>query len=468
MSLSTLLLMDDHSITLLQWVNGAWHDRRFATDADALDSLITTLVCHRWDVGVLVDLDCESVVHEPLPRLSWLDRRALCRRKAAQHWPQTAHRHIGPCRLHAGRHVALLSALIQPAPLDALLDRLTTAGIAISGVWSLPLLISALVTGCPAHSLLFCVGQDGRLRQSHLVHGQLQFSRRLQRETRPPADTADALAAVLDEETRLAQRHLAGTAQLPSREALTVVILGTGEAMPATAGALNRHWASDGALHAVALSLPVGDVAAAVADRLRLRPPPSHYGTSRQLRRGMLRRRIATIRLIAASLLLAASLQAWHLQRAGAALAHAAAGLSVTVGDVRRQTAALQQGLPIGQPVAASQLAAIRTLDARYLAPWPRQLADMQRLSQALLRYPALQIERYGWEHQLPAAAGEPHLVRWTLTGTDPQAASGGITLEHLADELARWPGAAPGITLQRTGQGTFTLHWTTRPEQAR
>jgi hypothetical protein len=153
----------------------------FAADTAGQEAFIAYLGHHRHSLFMLLaDVAEEGFQLEDVPHSTGKDRIAVIKRKLAQFFygtPLAVARSQG--RLKTGRRDErlLLMALTQPQNFEPWLAILRTAQATLTGVFTVPQLVSALLPPAPPGQLLVISQTCSGLRQTFFADGQLRFSR---------------------------------------------------------------------------------------------------------------------------------------------------------------------------------------------------------------------------------------------------------------------------------------------------
>ncbi len=240
-----LLYLSAHQLTAWHWQSGQLvSDGVFATTEAAHRQFADYLRQHaKSTFALLVNIAEEGFQIETIPYLRGADRQAVIDRKLGQLFfnaTLTASRSLGYEKSRRKDEHVLLAALTGNTFLEPWLQDLRTSGVALSGVYSLPLLAAALLQKLQIkdeHCLLLTV-QDQSIRQSYYVRGELHFSRLTPLQNSSIAGMAQALAG----EAIKLQQYLASQRQVGRSQEMTAHIL-------AHASALNviRHSCIDSA-----------------------------------------------------------------------------------------------------------------------------------------------------------------------------------------------------------------------------
>ncbi|MDH5473437.1 MAG: hypothetical protein OEY61_11325 [Gammaproteobacteria bacterium] len=148
---------------------------------DFYDYLCTT---DNYPARILVDVIEESFAIEKIPHVGYADRLAIVKRLVEKRNRESTDysyfKVVG--RETSGRKDdnVLLSVMTNPGLLEPWLKQIEKAGIAISGIWSLPLITEKLIAkmGLTSGNVLLVSQQvPSNLRQSFFQNGQFKISR---------------------------------------------------------------------------------------------------------------------------------------------------------------------------------------------------------------------------------------------------------------------------------------------------
>jgi hypothetical protein len=157
--------------------------------------------------SLLVNVAEEGFHLESIPYLRGADRQRVIERKLAQTFfntPLCAAISLGHEKNRRKDEKLLLAALNNPAFFQPWLDAIRAAGIALSGIFSLPLMVPLLFRKLrlPPDPCLLLSAQDQSLRQSFFDKGELRFSRLT---LLPPSGSGGIAQAFATESAKLQQ-----------------------------------------------------------------------------------------------------------------------------------------------------------------------------------------------------------------------------------------------------------------------
>ncbi len=229
-----LLYLDATHLGAYLWTAGALREEgSFLPGEQGVAAFSEHLHQHRSsNFYLLADIVEEGFQLESLPYTQGADRRALLARKLGQYFygsPLATTISFGREKTGRRDEKILFTALTRPPLLDPWLAAMRHAEVALAGVYSLPLLCSALLKKVkPAHPkcLLVTVTSAG-IRQSFFENGQIRFSR-LTPLPATPALTAtnavEAASACVIESIKILQ-YLLGQRLVARSASLPVVLL---------------------------------------------------------------------------------------------------------------------------------------------------------------------------------------------------------------------------------------------------
>ena len=181
---SRLLYLDAHQLTACRWRSGELtNEAVFTSSAEGLQQFGAYLDQHQRSVfSLLANVAEEGFQIETIPFLRGADRQAIIRRKLGQLFfnaALTTSLSLGHEKSRRKDERVLLAALTNRAFFAPWLDAIAKAGVALSGIYSLPLLAPSLLRrlGIDDEPCLLLTIQDQSIRQSYLEKGELCFSR---------------------------------------------------------------------------------------------------------------------------------------------------------------------------------------------------------------------------------------------------------------------------------------------------
>ncbi len=233
---SRILYLNTHRLSAYAWQQGRlFPEGDFDNDEAGLQQFSDYLAAHRQDrFALLANVAEEGHAHETIPFLRGADRQTLISRKIGQHFQGTALAtavSLGYEKTQRKNEKLLLAALTNPAHFEPWLQRLASAEIALSGIYSLAQLGGPLLRklGLGTARCLLLSMQDHSVRSSYLANGQVYFSRMT-----PLADSSIAgIAGTFAAESAKLQQYLIGQRLIGREEALPVYIVAHPHTLPA-------------------------------------------------------------------------------------------------------------------------------------------------------------------------------------------------------------------------------------------
>jgi len=421
-----VLLLTAECLIAHRWLGGQLPEEgEFPADAEGVSTFTAWLERHRDDLfHLLVDLPDEGFHGETLPRAYGRDRQALIQRKLGQFFHGTPLA-LAQGQSQDGRHGErlLFCALTAPQRIEPWLNALRATGVALVGVWSVPLVLPALMQaarGLCDHCLLITVGRAG-VRQTFFRAGQLHFSRL----TPLVGGSIDEAALTTARECAKINHYLVGQRLLAREAPLACLIV----AHPAQFE-LFRHRCHDSNevrffyLDLTRLALTTGCHTPLHDSRgdllflhlLMRRPPPGQFAPANELLAYRLWQRRFALKatsgvILGAALIVAGKL--WHDTRT----------LMATTEQLQRRIAEAEarhnQALT-SLPAVPFSLAELRALVAAW-EPIERQGRSLRptlaALARAMNEFPAIDIDHLNWalahagEEDTPAAVGTRVLI---------------------------------------------------------
>ncbi|MDR0578900.1 MAG: hypothetical protein LBI87_15570 [Candidatus Accumulibacter sp.] len=184
MSARRLLYLGSHQMTAYLWRRGALiREATFSPAEEDLRRFALYLEENSKSLfSLLVNVPDEGFHIETIPYLRGADRQTVIRRKLAQTFfntPLCAAISLGHEKTHRRNERLLLAALNNWITFQPWLDGIRAADVALSGVFSLPLLAPTLLRKLrvPPEPCLLLSVQDQSIRQSFFEKGALHFSR---------------------------------------------------------------------------------------------------------------------------------------------------------------------------------------------------------------------------------------------------------------------------------------------------
>lgn len=231
-----LLYLNTHRLSAFAWQQGnLLPEGVFENDDEGLRLFSQYLEDHRdGTFALLANIAEEGHSHETIPFLRGQDRQTLIARKIGQHFQGTSLAtaiSLGYEKTQRKNEKLLLSALTNPAHFEPWLQRLGSAEVALSGIYSVAQLGGLLLKklGLGGGRCLLLSMQDHSIRSSYLVDGQTHFSRMAPLTDSSIAGIASAFAA----ESGKLHQYLIGQRLIGRDEALPVFIVAHPLTLPA-------------------------------------------------------------------------------------------------------------------------------------------------------------------------------------------------------------------------------------------
>ncbi|MDR3298414.1 MAG: hypothetical protein LBU43_00045 [Candidatus Accumulibacter sp.] len=223
-----LLYLDTRSMSAYRWQRGALvQEAAFASTESGWRQFALYLAQYpKSRFALLVNVATEGFHSETIPYLRGIDRQRVVERKLAQTFFDTqlcAAISMGHEKNRRKDERLLLFALNAPAFFKPWLDAMRGADAALSGIFSVPLLVPALLKKlriAPEPCLLLTV-QDQSIRQSFCDKGELRFSRL----TPLPHSGIDDIAQAFATESVKLQQYLSSQRLIGSGQVVTAHLL---------------------------------------------------------------------------------------------------------------------------------------------------------------------------------------------------------------------------------------------------
>ena len=404
-------------LAVYQWRNGHFgHPLVFMADEPGLSQFALYLErAPREDTCILVDFVEEEFREDTIPHVLGPDRRALIRTKQNRLFRNPVYSHaIFQGRQAEGRRddKMLFTALIRPDLLSPWMGQIAERKVALTGIYSLPLLSAQLHKVLKIESsraLIVSLQSAGGLRQTFFLDGQLKLSRLAMM---PQVQDRGYASYVLSEVEKI-RRYLNSLRMLLTEMPLDVYLLGDAQLLRdmgyQAAGADNvRHHLHD--LSDLAHRLKIkGEYSSRYADRifahlLARSSPPNQYANAQQRKYYKMYRLRAGMRAASLTLLLGSAL--WgavkFVEGISAARESDSVGAQVKFYSerYRRARARLPDTPADSQDLrqAVELAAALGTFKT-----WP--LPMLLALSEGLHRYPDIRIENLEWQSTLDSGS---------------------------------------------------------------
>lgn len=223
-----LLYLNSHQMTAYRWQAGTLLDEgRFEAGEEGRQQFLDYLKHHpKSHFALLANVAEEGFQIETIPFLRGANRKAVIARKTEQHFfsagLSTTHS-LGYAKSRRKDERILLAALTNKLFFAPWLTALNDARVALSGIYSLPLLGGVLLKKlriAEARSLLLTV-QDQSIRQSYFEKNELWFSRLAPLHDSSAAGMAQSLAS----EALKLQQYLVSQRMIGHSQPITAHIL---------------------------------------------------------------------------------------------------------------------------------------------------------------------------------------------------------------------------------------------------
>lgn len=231
-----LLYLNTHRLFAYAWQQGnLLSEGVFDNDDEGLRQFSQYLDARRNDrFTLLANVAEEGHAYETIPFLHGPDRQTLITRKIGQHFQGTSLAtaiSLGYEKTQRKNEKLLFSALTNPAHFEPWLQRLGSAEVALSGIYSVAQLGGRLLKklGLGGGRCLLLSMQDHSIRSSYLLDGQAHFSRMA-----PLTDSSIAgIASTFAAESGKLHQYLIGQRLIGRDEALPVFIVAHPLTLPA-------------------------------------------------------------------------------------------------------------------------------------------------------------------------------------------------------------------------------------------
>ena len=238
MNNNRLLYLDAHQLTACRDRSGELASEAvFATSAEGRQQFSDYLAQHQHSVfSLLVNVAEEGFQIETIPFLRGSDRQAIIKRKLGQLFfnaALTTSLSLGYEKTRRRDERVLLAALTNQAFFAPWLAAIADAGVALSGIYSLPLLAPSLLRklGIEGEQCLLLTIQDQSVRQSYCEKGELVFSRL----TPLPNSSIDGIAQSFCAEAQKLQQYLVSQRLIARQQSITAHLLAHSSAFQAIA-----------------------------------------------------------------------------------------------------------------------------------------------------------------------------------------------------------------------------------------
>ncbi len=179
-----LIYFSSHQVTAFNWQAGGLSDEGSFDATEAGRQCFAKYLAHhsKYIFSILANVSEEGFHIEMIPFLRGADRSAIIARKLGQIFfnaTLTTSISLGHEKSRRKDERIMLAALTNNELFAPWLDALARAGVALAGIYSLPLLGPLLLRklGVSDERCLLLTVQDQSIRQSYLEKGELHFSR---------------------------------------------------------------------------------------------------------------------------------------------------------------------------------------------------------------------------------------------------------------------------------------------------
>jgi hypothetical protein len=239
MKTTRLLYLSAHQMAAYRWQSGQLtSEGLFAATEEGHQQFSDYLAQNPKSVfSILANVSEEGFQIETIPFLQGADRKAIIERKLGQLFfnaELTATLSLGYEKARRKDERILLVALTNNTFFAPWLNAIGYAGVALSGIYSLPLLAPSLFSKLQLvedHCLLLTV-QDQSIRQSYFENGELHFSRL----TPLHNSSIGGIAQIFSAETIKLQQYLASQRLIGRNQPITAYILAHPGALKAIQG----------------------------------------------------------------------------------------------------------------------------------------------------------------------------------------------------------------------------------------
>ena len=233
---SRLLYLCAQQLTAYRWRSGELtRDGVFAASAEGRQQFADYLAQHpRGVFAILANVAEEGFQIETIPFLRGSDRQAIIKRKLGQLFfnaALTTSLSLGYEKTQRKDERVMLAALTSKDFFAPWLEAIASAHVALSGIYSLPLLAPALLRklGIDGDQCLLLTVQDQSIRQSYFEKGELFFSR-----LTPLQNSSIAgIAQTFSTEAQKLQQYLASQRMIARHQSITVYLLAHANAFKA-------------------------------------------------------------------------------------------------------------------------------------------------------------------------------------------------------------------------------------------
>ena len=406
---SRLLYLSAHQMTAYRWHAGELRSEGlFAAGPDGHQEFASYLAQNRDCVfAILANVSEEGFQIETIPFLRGSDRQAVISRKLSQLFfnaPLTSFLSLGYEKSTRKDERLMLAALTNNDFLAPWLDAIAGAGVALAGIYSLPLLAPTLLRKLQLaeDQCLLLTVQDQSLRQNYFEKGELHFSR-----LAPLHDSSIVgIAQTFSGEAQKLQQYLTSQRLIGREQPITVYIL----AHPNARKAIQANCASTATIHYNFLSIedcakktglktlpPDSHCEQLFLNLLAGAPPRMQFAKDTQRKAYQLRQTSSVLKWAGACVLVACLLVSGTLLLDSYKVNQERAALSNEAGVSRQRYDDIVKTFP---PIPTNNQTMRRVID-RY-AELERRAASptglYQEISRALQAAPAAELERIDWK----------------------------------------------------------------------
>ena len=223
-----LLYLSAHQMTAYHWQAGVLTcEEVFSASESGVQQFAHYLARNMQSIfSLLANVSEEGFHIETIPFLRGNDRKAVIQRKLSQVFfnaPLSAALSLGHEKSRRKDERILLTALSNTAFFQPWLDIIRASEVALSGIFSLPLLASALLRKLrlPQEPCLLLTVQDQSIRQNYFEKGELHFSRL----TPLQHSSIGSIAQTFATESLKLQQYLASQRLIGRNQSITAHIL---------------------------------------------------------------------------------------------------------------------------------------------------------------------------------------------------------------------------------------------------
>lgn len=242
MTTHRLLYLCAHRMTAYRWRSGVLESEGVFTASDEGHQQFSDYLRQqqRTVFTLLANLSEEGFHLETIPFLQGKDRQAVIARKLGQQFfnaPLTATLSLGYEKSKRKDERILLAALTNNEHFAPWLQAMSSLGVALSGIYSLPFVSAALLKKLHlgTEQCLLLTVQDQSIRQSYFEKGELHFSRL----TPLQNSSIGGIAQTFSSEAIKLQQYLASQRLIARNQPITAHVLAHGSALKVIQGNCN-------------------------------------------------------------------------------------------------------------------------------------------------------------------------------------------------------------------------------------